>query len=459
MKLREQSLVEQYESSSTEIEGEQGPPATRDERSLVLDRSHPLSDLYYRRATYKIYWGGRGSAKSWGVAEALIRLAAAKPLRILCAREYQVSIKDSSHKLLKDTIYRLGLESWFNVTKESITSRAGAEFIFKGLHLNEQGVRSTEGIDITWVEEGQTVTAGSWRSLTPTVLRKDDAEIWVTYNLISEDDATHQRFVMQERPDSIVHKINYDSNPYFPSRLREEMETDKLNDFHLYEHIWLGMPLKISNAIVLSGRYQQLEFADDLWKEAERLLFGADFGFAQDPNTLLRMFMLPARDLATGSLKSGMDLYVEYEAYGTGVELEEMEEFYESIPGCKDWPIKADAARPETISFLKRKGFAISAAEKWEGSVKDGITHLRGFSSIYIHPRCKWALQEAQRWRYKVDKNVVDKYGQPQVLPVLVKGNDHIWDAARYGLDGYIHRGGALGMWSRLGHDPSETEQ
>lgn len=436
-RILEESLASAYPDDDLQ-------PEFNDVTSLVLDKTHVLSDLYYKKAPYKVYWGGRGSAKSWAVAEALVRLAAALPLRILCTREFQVSIKDSSHKVLKDTIARLGLQSWFTVTKESITSRVGAEFIFKGLHNNEQGIRSTEGIDITWVEEAQTVTAASWRSLTPTVRRKRDAEIWITYNLIDESDATHQRFVVNQRPRSIVHQVNYDSNPYFPDSLREEMETDKENDFHLYEHIWLGKPLKVSNAIILSGKYRVAEFDDEIWRQADRLHYGADFGFSQDPATLIRFFVIerPA---------SGRILYISHEAYGTGVENDDYPEFYDDVPGSREWPIKADASQPALISHIKRKGFAISGAEKWDGSVKDGITALRGFREIIIHPRCVHTIKEAYLWRYKVDKNIVDQYGQPQVLPIVIDAHNHCWDAVRYGLEGYILRSGAIGMWARLG--------
>jgi phage terminase large subunit len=410
--------------------------------SLVLNKDHVLSDLYYKKAPYKVYWGGRGSAKSWAFAEALIRKAAALPLRILCTREYQTTIKDSSHKLLKDTISRLGLNGWFTVTADSIKSKVGAEFIFKGLHSNEEGIKSTEGIDICWVEEAQSVSAVSWRTLIPTI-RKDDSEIWVSYNLIEEEDATHQMFVVRGRTGAIVHKINYDSNPYFSGKLRQDMEDDKAVDYHLYEHIWLGMPLKISNAIILSGKYEVREFDDDLYKQAERRLRGADFGFAQDPSTLISMFILDKT------------LYIDYEAYGIGVEIDEMPEFYDSLPDARDWPIKADCARPETISYLRRIGFSISGAEKWDGSVKDGIAHLRGFKKIVIHTRCVKTAEEARLYRYKVDKQQVDAHGQPAVLPIVVDKNNHCIDAIRYGLDGYIQRSGAIGVWERLGKPPA----
>ncbi len=203
----------------------------------------------------------------------------------------------------------------------------------------------------------------------------------------------------------------------------------------------------MSNAIILSGKYRVEDFDDELWKTADRLLFGADFGFAQDPSTLLRMFIL---NDANGKDRR---LYVSHEAYGVGVELDDMQEFYEEVPGSTEWPIKADCARPETISHLRGKAFAISGAEKWEGSVKDGIAHLRGFKEIVVHTRCVKTAEECRTYRYKVDKTQVDEHGQPQVLPIIVDKNNHCIDAMRYGLDGYIQRSGAMGVWAKLGKE------
>lgn len=417
-------------------------PVARATTSLVLDKSHVFSDLYYKHAPYKIYWGGRGAAKSWAIAEALIRLASTSNLRILCVREYQVSIADSSHKILADTIVRLGLTGWFEVGKKVITSRSGAEFIFKGLHANENGIRSTEGVDICWVEEGHSVSEASWRALIPTI-RKAGSEIWVSFNMDDENDATYRRFVAQPRTDSIVHKVNYDSNPFFTEKSRKDMEDDKTNDFHLYEHVWLGMPKKISKAIILSEKYVVRDFDDDLWRKADRLRYGADFGFSQDPSTLLRSFILEE----DGKRR----LYVSHEAYGVGIELDDMPAFYDQVPGSRDWPIKADGARPETISYIRRQGFNISAADKWDGSVKDGIAHLRAYHEIVIHPRCPKTAAEAFNYRYKVDPKIVDAQGQPQVLPIVVDKHNHCWDAERYALDGEIQRGGTLAQWAKLG--------
>ncbi len=440
-------------------------PEFADVPSLVLNQNHPLSDLIYKKNTYKVYWGGRGSAKSWGIAEALIRITAHRKCLVLCVREFQTSIKDSSHKLLKNTIERLGMQAWFTVTADSIKSRSGAEFIFKGMHNNEQGIRSTEGVDITWVEEGQSMSAASWAALPATVLRNDDCEIWVSFNLMKESDATYVRFIDKDgkaKRGALVHKVNYDSNPYFGGKLREEMEADKANDFDLYEHVWLGMPQKKSNAIVFNGKYRIDTFADDLHTHAwnSRIFQGADFGFADDPATLVRSFIID--NTATRYTCENADptpdgkpgkrtLYIEYAIFGYHVDLDDMPAFYDRVPNSRNHHIKADASRPETISHLGRHGFAISAAEKWDGCVEDGITHLRGFDEIVIHTRCVEMANEAYMYRYKTDPKAVDDRGQPLVLPVVLDKFNHGWDAQRYALDGYIQRSGQQGMWERLG--------
>lgn len=424
------------------------PPSFANVPSLVLDPNHKLYCLLHEKAPFKVLWGGRDSTKSWGIAEALVRITTTRSVRILCTREFQTSIKDSSHKLVKDTIARLGLDSWFDITANTITSRAGAEFIFKGLHGGEQSLRSMEGIDICWVEEGQSVSEKSWQSLLPTI-RKDNAEVWVSFNLMDESDATYQRFVVKPPTGAIVRKLTYHDNPYMSARSRQMMEDDKARDFHLYEHIWLGMPLLISDAIIFAGKYRTAPVDPDGWRRdnggPDRLFFGADFGFANDPSTLMRYW--PVEKDYDGKRR----LYVSHAEYGYHVELDDMPDYYARVPDSRDWPIGADAARPETISHLRRKGFNIYAAEKWDGSVKDGITHLKGFHEIVIDERATDFAKEARLYRYKTDPKQVDANGQPKVLPIVIDANNHGWDGIRYGFDGYIMRSGSIGVWERLG--------
>lgn len=385
----------------------------------------------FKPARFKVFHGGRGGAKSWGIARALVLMASQKPLRILCAREVQNSIKDSVHKLLKDQIEALGLLPYFSITRETIKSRLGAEFIFKGIRHDVQGIKSTEGIDICWVEEAQSVSAESWEVLTPTI-RKEGSEIWISFNPGEVSDPTYQKFVLNPPPECVTVEINYPDNPFLPDVLRKEAEWARQVDYEAYEHIWLGKPRKISAAVIFAGKYVVEPFDEDLWKQAPRLHFGADFGFAQDPSTLLRCFI------------HDETLYIEYEAYGVGVEIDELPQLYDSIPGARDWPIKGDNARPETISYLRRRDFNIEAAAKWQGCVEDGIAHLKGFRKIVIHPRCKHMADEARLYSYKIDPKTGD------VLPIVVDKHNHCWDAIRYALDGYITSRGAAGVWGRL---------
>ena len=188
---------------------------------------------------YKILWGGRGGAKSWGVARALLLLGSQKPLRILCGRELQKSIKDSVHRLLSDQIVELGMEHLYTVNTISIKGVNGTEFFFEGLRHNTNQIKSYEGIDICWIEEAQTVSKSSWDLIIPTI-RKDNSEIWVSFNPELEQDETYQRFILKTPSNAVVIKINFRDNPWFPKVLEQERLDCKLRDPIGYDTIWEG---------------------------------------------------------------------------------------------------------------------------------------------------------------------------------------------------------------------------
>ena len=384
----------------------------------------PKFQALFKPYRYKSFRGGRGSGKSMSIARALIIKAYQEQLRILCCREVQNTIRDSVHKLLSDQIDELGLNGFFQITQNTIRGINGTEFIFKGLRADPQGIKSTEGIDVAWVEEAQTVSEDSWSILIPTI-RKEGSEIWLTWNPLEENSPTYQRFIENPPPDCISVEVNYYDNPYFPNVLRQEMEWLKQKDFAAYEHVWLGKPLTITDAVIFKGHYTVEAFPDDLWQKAERLHFGADFGFANDPSTLVRCFILDNR------------LYIDHEAYGVGIEINELPAFYDFVPESRKWQIWADSARPETISYLKKQGgFRIAGADKWKGSVEDGIAHLRGFDKIIIHERCKHTAEEFRLYKYKIDKTT------NEILPVVEDAFNHCIDSIRYSLTGYIKKRG-----------------
>ena len=188
---------------------------------------------------YKIAYGGRGSGKSWAIAQLLIMLAYKQKTRVLCAREIQRSIGDSVIQLLSDTIDRMGLSFFFDVQKTQILAKNGSRFIFEGLRANITKIKSMEGIDRVWVEEAESVTSTSWDTLIPTI-RKGGSEIWVSFNPRDELDATYQRFVLNPPPESYVVKVNYSDNPWFPEELEKERLHLQSLDTDLYKHIWEG---------------------------------------------------------------------------------------------------------------------------------------------------------------------------------------------------------------------------
>ena len=189
---------------------------------------------------YKVLYGGRGSGKSWSVARALVAMAAAKPIRVLCARETQKSIQESVHRLLKDQIGLLGLDHLFEIQETRIIGKNGSDFAFAG--IRQQGVanlKSFEGVDVCWVEEAQVVSKKSWDVLIPTI-RKPGSEIWITFNPELDSDETYERFVLNPPETAWVCKANWDSNPWFPDVLDQERKDLLLRDPVAYRTVWEG---------------------------------------------------------------------------------------------------------------------------------------------------------------------------------------------------------------------------
>ncbi|MEM8168019.1 phage terminase large subunit [Morganella morganii] len=376
---------------------------------------------------YRGSHGGRGSAKTrtFAMMSAVKAYQAAEQGIsgvILCGREFMNSLEESSMEEVKQAIRSVPwLNAYFDIGEKYIRTKCRkVSYVFCGLRHNLDSIKSKARILLAWVDEAESVSDLAWKKLRPTV-RESGSEIWVTWNPEKDGSATDKRFRKKPPKNSIIVEMNYSDNPWFPDVLEEERldDLDSL-EYADYAWIWEGAYLENSDKQVLANKYVVQSFPDDLWKKADRLLFGADFGFAKDPNTLIRQFILDDC------------LHIEYEAYGIGVELDHMPAFYDKIPEARKWPIKADSARPETISYLRRQGFNISAAKKWQGSVEDGITFLRGFKQIIIHPRCKETAKEARLYSYKTDRIT------GEVLPVIADANNHCWDASRYGLDGYI---------------------
>lgn len=376
---------------------------------------------------YKGVHGGRGSGKSHFFGEMLVERGMLQPgMRAVCIREVQKSLEQSVKKLIEDKIefHKLGGE--FQVLDKEIRTPGGGVVIFQGMQNHTaDSVKSLEGYDIAWIEEAQSLSAHSLKLLRPTI-RKPGSEIWASWNPASPEDPVDALFRgpgAKERKNMVTVQANFSDNPWFPQVLEDERLDDLQYKPDDYDHIWEGGYVTISDALVFKGKFSIEDFETP---SGTRFYFGADFGFAKDPSTLVRCWV---KDKV---------LFIDAEAGGVGIELDAMSALYDSVPETRRWPIKADGARPETISFLKRQGFAISAAKKWAGSVEDGLAHLKGFRRIVIHPRCVNTAREFRVYSYKVDRKTDD------ILPVLVDDNNHYIDALRYSQDGLVRGRGPM---------------
>jgi phage terminase large subunit len=209
---------------------------------------------------YKVLYGGRGGAKSWGIAIALLLIGAQKPTRIFCGREIQKSIKNSVHKLLSDQIKAMGLQGFYTILQTEIRGKNGTEFIFDGLKHNIDNIKSLESADIAWIEEAQTVSKSSWDKLIPTI-RKEGSEIWLSFNPELEDDETYARFVKNPPASAKVVKLGWQDNPWFPSVLKLELEDLRTKDPDAYLHVWEGhCKLALEGAV----------YADEIRKATEQ---------------------------------------------------------------------------------------------------------------------------------------------------------------------------------------------
>lgn len=356
-------------------------------------------------------YGGRGSGKSHDVAEYCLFRAYQSKIKVLCTRELQNSIADSVYSLLKNKIVDMHLDFFFTVYKDRIVGNNGSEFIFKGIHNNVSEIKSMENISIAWLEESQSLSRESIDVIVPTI-RAPGSILIFTFNPYKDNDPIYME-MKNATEDDLVIKANYTDNPWFPEELRLEMERDKKNDYQKYLWVWEGECLGLSDAQIFRGKYVIENFETP--KNAD-FHFGADWGFANDPTTLVRSFIV------------GNDLYIDMCAGKVGCDLEDTPSLFNEVQGSSIYPIYADSARPETISFMRSKHYNVIAAEKWNGSVEDGIQYLRSFSCIHIHERCKAVAEEFDLYQYKVD-------GQTgEVLRIPVDKFNHYIDAIRYSL-------------------------
>jgi len=387
---------------------------------LVPILSPPLGSTRYRAL-----FGGRGSGKSFSVALMAAVWGYAQPLRILCTREFQASIKESFHAEIKAAIAaHPWLEAHYDVGVDYLKGKNGTEFIFRGLRHNSQAIKSLAKIDLTIVEEAETVPEQSWLDLEATVFRQPNSELIAIWNPRTDGSPVDKRFRKNPPSNALIAEVNWNHNPYFPEGLEalRRREQERL-DPATYAHVWEGAYLENSDAQVFNGKYRIEEFEAPK-KGWDGPYFGIDWGFSQDPTAGVRAWVNDDK------------LMIDYEYAKVGLELDETAQaLIKAIPGIEKHTVRADNARPETISYVKRNGLSrIEGVKKGKGSVEDGIQFIRSFREVIIHPRCTKTLEEFRLYSYKVDRLSGD------VLSDIVDADNHLIDALRYALEPIMRR-------------------
>jgi len=401
-----------------------------------------LLDRDWREAAV---YGGRYSLKSHTVARILIIRARTERTRILCCREMQNSIADSSHQLLADLIKQYKLDDFKITDKSIVNSLTGSDFIFKGLHRNEQSIKSTEGIDIAWVEEAQTVSNESIEILTPTV-RKPGSQIIYTYNRLEEEDPIHVRLVVEGRPNTLIINVNYDvalKYGFMPDEIKNEMEDDKQRRPDLYKHKWLGEPLQLLESRI----YKDWKKIEEIPHEARLERRWLDFGYSNDPSAIGEVYYYNGGWILHETL------------YQKGMSNKQLADHL-LAQRSPNTLIVADSAEPKSIDELASYGLNIVGAEKKvKGAANSHMSYLN------------WSIQMVQsqpisftRWSLNLDKEyrnylwMVDKNGKILNEPEPSCADHHL-DGIRYALSTLGQLKEQEDYWDRIFHEELNPEE
>jgi len=354
-----------------------------------------------KTSRYRVLYGGRGAGKSHSVARALLCKGVLGTIRVLCAREFQTSIKDSVHKLLVDQIYEMKIEAHYDITQSTIRGKNGTEFIFAGIKNNINGLKSIEGIDYCWIEEANNVSAHSWSVLIPTI-RKENSEIWVTFNPELPTDETYKRFVISPPDNAVVQKVNWSDNPWFPEVLDLERQSLKNRDFEEYQNVWEGFTRSTIDGAVFAKEMARAEQDGRICNvpyDATKPVFACfDIGWADATAVWIGQFV-------------GMEtrLLRYYETTQTTISeiLAKLQSFgylYETLYLPHDAQNKTLAANGRSIEDIVRSsGFNVRIIDRVP--IADSINAARTiFSNCYFDKNnTETGLQCLRHYRYDVD--------------------------------------------------------
>ena len=397
--------------------------------TLTLNLPAKIADTLFGKERYKIYYGGRGSAKSWSLARALLVLGLDRPLRILCAREIQKTIKDSVHQLLADQIELLGLGYHYEILQTEIKSKTGGRIVFTGLkHNTKESLKSHEGVDICWVEEADKVSASSWRILKPTI-RKEASEIWISFNPELEDDTTNQEFVVNPPNNSVVTKVNWSDNPWFPDVLNEERLELKDRNLDEYLHVWEGNCREMLDGAIYAEELRKAKEANQITSvpvdQSKPIDVFFDLGWADC--TSIWFVQTVGKEIRVVDFYQNQLHKIQH--YVTVMQNKGYVYGHVYLPHDAS---SGQLSGKNVEQTFKGLGFKTKIVEKLR--VAQGIQAARTlFPSLWFDAgRCSDGLQALKKYRYDVDPDTGKFSKEP-----LHDENSHAADAFRYLAVGY----------------------
>lgn len=390
-------------------------------RQMIIEPPVAYQGLY-KPYTYKAIRGGRGSAKTYSIIEALVTMALldAYPQKRFCfCRELIRSIDQSVRAEIIRIIEDMGAMDEVIITqKELVFPRKGSIFFFAGLRDTTQNVASFKGmsdLDVTFVEEAETIGANMIQAMRPTAIRKDGSELWFAWN--TKDGKSYVDDIFFNKPflpNTLALHTTYKDNPYISNTMLADIEADKISDYDMYLHTWEGEPLRISEANVFRDISIQ-----DLDAEVEHLdaYYGMDLGFKNDPTALTKCFIIPEKNT----------LYIADELVEKGLMISEYPAFINEVFRNKvGEQLVCDNQDLRLIADLKAKGFNIIPCTKGAGSVERGLKRLKDFKLVF-HPDCMYSYGEFYKFQYKVLPN-------GEITPTYSDKDNHTIDATRYAI-------------------------
>ena len=357
---------------------------------------------------HRVIVGGRGKGASWSIARILLLEGMRNPLFIPCVREIQHTIKYSVKKLLEDTIADFGWSWFYRSTLSEIVGMNGTRFVFFGMQeFNADNIKSLEGADRCWVAEAQTVSRRSINVLRPTI-RKDGSVIWWDFNPRYDTDPVYVDYIQHDDPNAEVLWLSWRDNPWFTEALQLEKDSDFARDIEEAKHTWEGELRNLKDAII-----RDWDIVDEVPEGVQLVGYGLDFGFAEDPSVLMRVWA------------HHNDLYLQELLFSTGLTNQDLAELMRELGVERQQVVRADSAEPKSIAEIRREGFLCIPSEKGPDYKRAAAKWLKS-RQIHIVRGSTNAIREFPAWRW--DK---DRYGN--TLPKPADGNDHCIDATIYG--------------------------